>query len=127
MYEYEAHVNRIIDGDTVELNIDLGFKMSVTEKCRLDGIDTAELRSRNPELKKFAYEAKEFLVKLIEGKKVKIKSISIGKYGRPLVEIYLAKRSINKLLLKKHLAIGWDGTGGKRDREARLMALLKGF
>ena len=47
MYQYHAVVNRVVDGDTVDLRIDLGFKVWVEKRCRLLGVDTPETRTRD--------------------------------------------------------------------------------
>ena len=52
MYEYNAIVERVVDGDTVDLRIDLGFSVWISERCRLIGIDTPEPRTRDKREKK---------------------------------------------------------------------------
>ena len=53
MYEYGAKVSKVVDGDTVDLDIDLGFGIWIKERCRLLGIDTPESRTRDQREKKF--------------------------------------------------------------------------
>ena len=68
MYTYAARLVRVVDGDTVDLDIDLGFHITVRERFRLAGIDTPELRDRNTELRAAAYEAMRYLEHLLQGK-----------------------------------------------------------
>jgi micrococcal nuclease len=96
MYQYKAIVVRVVDGDTVVLNIDLGFNVCMNESCRLAGIDTPELTSTNSEEKAKAVVAKKFLAKILqEGKEVTINSKALDKYRRPLVEILVSGMSIS--------------------------------
>lgn len=98
MYTYEAKVIKVIDGDTVDLEIDLGFHIRVTKRIRLSFINAPEM---NTDLGK---RSKEFLLKSIpEGANVIIKTQldSTDKYGRVLGEIFAPDQisSINKLMV----------------------------
>jgi micrococcal nuclease len=96
MYQYKAIVVRVVDGDTVVLNIDLGFNVCMNESCRLAGINTPELTSTISEEKAKAVVAKKFLAKILqEGKEVTINSKALDKYRRPLVEILVSGMSIS--------------------------------
>jgi micrococcal nuclease len=88
MYQYHATVIRILDGDSVEMNIDLGMKIFFKSVCRLSGIDTPELNSSDPVERSAAQAAKLYLSNLLPlSLVVTINSKSLDKYGRPLVEI----------------------------------------
>ncbi len=92
MYEYKARVLRIVDGDTVDLDIDLGCSVHVHERCRLYGINAPEthgVKKDSTEYRK-GMAATEFLRNMIEGKEVLIRTYKDkrGKYGRYLVEIW---------------------------------------
>ena len=88
MYTYKATVIRIIDGDTVEVAIDVGFHITVTEKVRLARIDTAEIfRPSNDAEKQHGLAAKEFLENWILHKDVVVITSKTGKYGRYIAEI----------------------------------------
>ena len=90
MYEYNAEVTSVYDGDTCTATIDLGFKLFTRKaKLRLLGIDTYELRSSDLAEKLLAADARGYLRELILGKRVRIKSRRKGKYGRYLVTIWL--------------------------------------
>lgn len=98
MYTYEARVIRVVDGDTIDLDIDLGFHTRVIKRIRLSFINAPE---RHTDLGK---RSKDFLLKNIpEGSKVIIKTQldSTDKYGRVLGEIFAPDQisSINKLMV----------------------------
>jgi micrococcal nuclease len=90
MYQYKATITRIIDGDTVDCDIDLGFKVVLAkQRIRLHGIDTPESRTRDKVEKKYGLLAKKFLVEFIEEAEHSIiietsKGKSRGKFGRIL-------------------------------------------
>lgn len=89
MYEYKATVIKVVDGDTVKLKIDLGFCMNWETNCRLARINTDELKSLDSILKESAKSAKEYLEKCITiGEHVRIYSVSLDKYKRPIIELY---------------------------------------
>lgn len=107
-YNYKATVVRIVDGDTVELMIHLGFTIVWKSTCRLYGVNTAELNSKDPLERAKALEAKQFLIdKLPVGSVVIIKSKELDKYGRPLAELYYGAENLhlNQELLDAGLAV----------------------
>ena len=68
MYEYKCKVTRVVDGDTVDIDIDLGFGVWLhKERVRIYGIDTPESRTRDKEEKKFGLMAKEFVKQFVKG------------------------------------------------------------
>lgn len=108
MYTYNATVLRVVDGDTVELNIDLGFRMWMRANCRLYGVNTPELNSSLDVVREKAIEAKEFVEsKLKPGDKSSILSKKLDKYGRPLVRLFYGEEAkcINDELLEEGLAV----------------------
>ena len=113
MYEYSCTVKRVVDGDTVDVILDLGF--DIFHKCRgrLYGIDTPESRTRNLDEKARGKMAGSFLKKSVEeGEKVIIQTKlkdSKGKYGRVLGEVVVDNKNINKLMIKKNLAVAYFG------------------
>tara|TARA_R100000231_G_scaffold118046_1_gene88160 strand:+ start:175 stop:597 length:423 start_codon:yes stop_codon:yes gene_type:complete len=121
MYEYTCKVERVVDGDTVDVILDLGFDVSYSCRVRLYGIDTPESRTRNKDEKARGKMAGSFLKDSIEkGSKVIIQTKlkdSKGKYGRVLGEILVDGKNINKLMIKKHLAVAYYGQS-KNDVEA---------
>ena len=120
-YIYYAEVVKVIDGDTITVNVDLGYDTWLyNQKVGLAGIDSPESRinlKRFPERtkeKELGLEAKE-LVKSLCGNKVKIISQGKGKYGRILGIVYtLDDKNINQTLIDNDLAVEyWGGTKTK--------------
>jgi micrococcal nuclease len=112
MYEYKATVKRVIDGDSIVLDIDLGFYMAMNEtKIRLYGLDTPEMNSDDPLLRLQAVLATRYLYdNLPVGSKVIIKTIldKREKYGRLLATIFTKEGlNINEGLLENKLAISY--------------------
>ena len=83
-FVYEAELDRVVDGDTIDVILDLGFNVKLhKQRCRLAGIDTPESRTRDLEEKKLGLAAKARLQELCHGR-FKIQSLGKGKYGRIL-------------------------------------------
>jgi micrococcal nuclease len=125
MYEYRVKsVIAVVDGDTIDVDIDLGFDISLTKRVRLAGIDTPESRTKNKEEKVLGLEVKELLKKkLKEAKSIVIKTElpdSTEKYGRILGWIYLdgAELSVNEALIASGYAWGYMGETKVKDFEA---------
>jgi len=95
MYGYKAKLIRVVDGDTLDAMIDLGFNTWVKKRIRLAGIDAYESRTRNKVEKKKGLAAKARLKEVLEvGAEFNLKSLGVGKYGRVLGEIKLLKNYI---------------------------------
>lgn len=95
MYEYEAIILRVVDGDTVDADIDLGMNVHVHERLRLKGIDTPEVYGVKKDSAEYAagMAASEFLKKLIPpGTLVKVRTVKDrkGKYGRYVADIIVS-------------------------------------
>lgn len=123
MYEYSCEVKRVVDGDTIDCVLDLGF--SVFHKCRvrLYAIDTPESRTRNRDEKVRGLLAKQFLIDSIKDKKVVLKSKlkdSKGKYGRVLAEVWVNGINVNEDMVKKGHAVHYHGQS-KEDIEMEHM------
>ena len=107
IYEYKCIVRRIIDGDTFECDIDLGFSTVLQkEKVRLLGIDTPELRAKDLVEKQRTQDAKTFVKNLLPpGTEVIIRTHkdSTGKYGRYLANVFLRDEANNEVSLAKLL------------------------
>lgn len=124
MYEYRVKsVIAVVDGDTIDVDIDLGFDISLTKRVRLAGIDTPESRTTNKEEKVLGLEVKELLKKkLKEAKTIVIKTQlpdSTEKYGRILGWVYLdgAELSVNEALIAGGYAWGYLGDTKVKDFE----------
>lgn len=119
MYEYQAYVKRVIDGDTIEVSVDLGFRMSMDTPVRLFGVNAPETNSKIAKERIVAKEAKAFLEDRILSRIVRIKTVKPrDKYGRWLADVFLIGRdieseSINNQLISVGLAKPWDGQGEK--------------
>ena len=112
-YVYNAKLLRVIDGDTVDALIDLGFDTWVKKRIRLYGIDTPETRTRDKEEKKKGLEAKARVIEVLErnNNEIILTSLGVGKYGRCLGEIKFTKsyiksnkyhgKSLNTMLVKE--------------------------
>ena len=126
MYEYKIkEVVKVVDGDTVDLNIDLGFNLTKKERVRLAGIDTPESRTRDLEEKELGLEAKEFLKRrLSDGDNLKVKTEKDGKYGRMLGWIYISETNINKEMVQRGYA--WEYDGGKKEKDLADLLVKRG-
>jgi len=100
---YSAKLQRVVDGDTCDALIDLGFDTWVKKRIRFYGVDTWESRTRNLEEKKKGLAAKDYVKDLLENSdegKFLLKSHGVGKYGRVLGELFVKGNdtSVNDLL-----------------------------
>jgi micrococcal nuclease len=109
-YIYNATLDRIVDGDTFDCILDLGFDVKLhKQRVRLAGIDTPESRTRDLAEKKLGLAAKERLKELCVGK-IKIKSLGKGKYGRILGIPYTEDgKDICQTLIDEGHAVAYDG------------------
>jgi micrococcal nuclease len=112
MYEYKFKLDRVVDGDTIDVVIDLGF--SILHKCRvrLLGIDTPESRTRDLDEKARGKLAKDFLSFCLASSDEHIIKTSVdskGKFGRVLGTIYCDESNINQLMIDKHHAVEYRG------------------
>ena len=114
-YIYKATIERVVDGDTIDVTLDLGFDVRLhKQRCRLAGIDTPESRTRDLAEKKLGLAAKERLKELCIGS-ITIKSFGKGKYGRILAIPYTEDgKDICQLLINKGHAVQYDG--GKKTK-----------
>jgi len=112
MYDYQCTIVRVVDGDTVDVDIDLGFDTwRCGERIRLYGIDTPECRTRDAEEKAAGFLAKEFVEDSLHvGATYRLQTKEKGKFGRYLGTIYLTDdTSINAALVTEHLAVPYHG------------------
>ena len=113
MYEYRAKIRRIVDGDTVDVDIDLGFDMIFSkQRIRLYGIDTPESRTRDKEEKFYGKLAAQFLKdQCKKGSCIALRTHldKKGKYGRILGEIIVDGVNINQLMIEEYMAVEYDG------------------
>jgi micrococcal nuclease len=126
MYEYRIkNVTKVVDGDTIDVDIDLGFNISYTQRVRLAGIDTPESRTRDLYEKKLGMESKEWLKNALSHAKTIIikteKPDSTEKFGRILGWLYVDDVNLNKVMIDQGYA--WEYLGGTKEKD--FDALLK--
>tara|TARA_R110000772_G_scaffold148811_4_gene259453 strand:- start:8770 stop:9177 length:408 start_codon:yes stop_codon:yes gene_type:complete len=116
MFEYKCKLVRVIDGDTIDIDIDLGFGVWLRkQRIRMYGIDTPESRTRDLEEKKYGLAAKKFLKGMLSDTEllIKTKKDGKGKFGRILGEMWrttnYADQSINDYMIDKHHAAAYFG------------------
>ena len=117
MYTYNIQVVKVIDADTIDANIDLGFDVSVKKRIRFMGINTPESRTRDAEEKVRGLAAKKRVEELLQdAETITVQSHGVGKFGRCLGELILTQAgkeiNLNKLLISEGHAVEYFG--GKR-------------
>lgn len=109
-YLYSGTVIKVIDGDTIDVRVDLGFSVFTETRFRLFGIDTPEKTSKVANIKEIAIAATNFIKNAIEGKKITIESVEKDKYGRWLAKVHLTSGpTINEQLISLGLAKAYFG------------------
>ena len=116
MFEYKCKLIKVIDGDTIDVDIDLGFGVWLrNQRIRMYGIDTPESRTRDLEEKKYGLAAKAFLTEMLDDSHLILKTHQDerGKFGRILGEVWrttnYADQSINNYMIEKHHAVAYHG------------------
>ena len=124
MYSYKVDVTRVVDGDTVDVDIDLGFGMTYKkQRVRLMGMDTPESRTRDLEEKFYGKESKKFLETLLMNSDVTLVSHEKGKFGRILGELFIygnMDRSVNQMMIDNYHAVPYFGGNKVLTEEAHL-------
>ena len=141
-WNYRVHsVDRVVDGDTIDVTLDLGFSICKKERVRVAGIDTPEKRTRNLEEKELGIDASEWLEYKLEGAiageddlviRTELEG-GVGKYGRLLGWLYIGypkckdngdctclchkQKSINEEMVEKGYAWEYDGGTKSKDLE----------
>ena len=118
-------INRVLDGDTIDVTIDLGFDLFKKERVRIAGVDTPEKRTRNLEEKALGIDATEWLkgqlTNTIKGDDelvIRTELVGgVGKYGRLLGWLYIGESdiSINEQMITEGYA--WEYDGGKKQKD----------
>ena len=122
-----VEINRVLDGDTIDVTIDLGFDLFKKERVRVAGVDTPEKRTRDLEEKALGIEATNWLKEKLEGAVAGDDDLvirtelvgGVGKYGRLLGWLYLgdAHVSLNEEMIEEGYAWAYDGGTKKKDFE----------
>lgn len=128
MHEYRCNIKRVVDGDTVDVDIDLGFGIWLrNERVRLYGIDTPESRTRDKVEKRYGMYAKNFLKsRLGKTSTLRTQKDGKGKFGRILGEFIIydaetdAYRSVNQMMIEKHIGVEYHGQSKEDIEEAHL-------
>ena len=130
MYEYRVkNVIKVVDGDTIDVEIDLGFDISITQRVRLAGIDTPESRTRDLAEKELGLEVKELLKKKLEEAETIVikteKPDSTGKFGRVIGWLHLDHEevSFNQTLIATGYA--WEYDGGTKQKDFGLLKIKR--
>jgi len=130
MYEYRCKIIRVVDGDTVDVDIDLGFGVWMhKERIRLHGIDTPESRTRDLEEKKYGLLAKEQIESFMPvGSMQTLVTVKdkVGKFGRILGKFLIhdkktdAQMTINDWMIREHHAVAYHGQNKETIAEEHL-------
>ena len=124
MWTYRAKVIKVVDGDTVDVDIDLGFGMTYKkQRVRMVGIDTPESRTRDLVEKKFGKASKAHLKSILESGDIELVSHDKGKFGRILGDLFIGSStfSVNQQMINDHHAVAYTG-GNKEETEKGHMA-----
>jgi len=113
MYEYKCKVTRVVDGDTIDALIDLGFDVKYSSRVRLYGTDTPESRTRDKDEKVRGKLASAFLKEAVDNGKIVVLrtklSDSRGKFGRVLASVIVDEVDINQAMIENYLAVAYFG------------------
>jgi len=122
VHEYSCVITKIIDGDTVDVDIDLGFDCWLRkQRIRLYGIDTPESRTRDKQEKRYGLAAKRFVENFIPvGSSAILKTKEKGKYGRYLGDMKVGSKWLCKALLDNHHAVKYFGQSKKDIKKGHL-------
>ena len=132
-----VEINRVVDGDTIDVTIDLGFDLFKKERVRVAGVDTPEKRTRDLEEKELGIEATNWLKEKLDGAITGDDDLVIrteliggmGKYGRLLGWLYIgdSELSLNEIMIEEGYAWAYDGgTKQKNFEELREIRRAKG-
>lgn len=117
MYTYKVkEIVRVVDGDTVDILVDLGFGLTKKERVRVAGIDTPESRTRDLYEKKLGKEAAAYLTEQLEDGNIIIKTEKDGKYGRMLGWLYKEGQTISIQEDMINRGYGWAYDGGTKEK-----------
>tara|TARA_B100001093_G_scaffold86783_1_gene78616 strand:- start:4705 stop:5130 length:426 start_codon:yes stop_codon:yes gene_type:complete len=129
MYEYSCTVDRVVDGDTIDVTLDLGFDILFKSRVRLYAIDTPESRTRDKDEKARGKLASAYLQNAIDtAKQVIIRTElkdSRGKYGRVLGSVICDGIDINKAMVEQYYAVAYYGQNKQEVEETHLLNRAK--
>ena len=129
MYEYRCKVLRVVDGDTVDVDIDLGFGIWMhRERIRVMGIDTPESRTRDLTEKAFGLAAKEFVKSLMpigSMQIIKTQKDKTGKFGRVLGDFVIEDKLLTEHMIENYHAVPYHGENKDAVNEAHMLNRTK--
>ena len=128
MFEYPVKVLRVVDGDTVDVDIDLGFGVWMRkQRIRMLGIDTPESRTRDKEEKVYGLAAKAFLKDALKQGPVTLRTVKDGKgkFGRILGEFIVNNININEFMIVNYHGVAYHGQSKEDIAEEHLANRLK--
>ena len=128
MYEYPVKVLRVVDGDTVDVDIDLGFGVWMRkQRIRMLGIDTPESCTRDKEEKVYGLAAKAFLKEALKQGPVTLRTVKDGKgkFGRILGEFIVNNININEFMIVNYHGVAYYGQSKEDIAEEHLANRLK--
>ena len=122
-----TEINKVVDGDTIDVTIDLGFDLYKKERVRIAGVDTPEKRTRDLEEKELGLDATNWMKENLEGAidgddeltiRTELKG-GVGKYGRLLGWLYVGDEeiSLNELMIQEGYAWAYDGVTKQKNFE----------
>ena len=128
-----TEINRVLDGDTIDVTIDLGFDLFKKERVRIAGVDTPEKRTRDLEEKALGLDATEWMKKHLEDTIAGDEELTIrtelvggmGKYGRLLGWLYIGEDliSLNELMIDEGYA--WEYDGGTKQKDFEQLRVIR--
>ena len=129
MHEYKAKITKVVDGDTIKCDIDLGFDIVMSNQTiRLYGIDTPESRTKDLEEKYYGNVSKQFLNDYCpKGTYITLRTHldKKGKFGRILGELIVNKVNLNEQMIENGLAVHYEGQSKVDVQKEHLMNRLK--
>ena len=130
MYTFRVKsINRIVDGDTIDVTIDLGFSININQRVRVAGIDSPEKRTRDAAEKALGIDATEWMTKRLEkAPELIIKTAvegSMGKYGRGLGWLFVGEEdvSLNEQMINEGFA--WKYDGGTKEKDLQQLINIR--
>jgi micrococcal nuclease len=97
-YLYKALVTNIVDGDTVDAEVDVGFRVKMKLRLRLSRINTYELTASDPKVRELALKGREYTYGAINNKEVVLQTYKADAFGRYLAEVFYEKDGVNHCL-----------------------------
>ena len=108
-YIYVCEIVKVVDGDTIDCAVSLGFDVSVRQRIRLYGVDAPESRTRDLETKRYGKASKKFVKDFLSSDQILLKTREKGKYGRYLGDFCVGDKWLCDEMIKAHHAVPYYG------------------